>query len=154
VRHLIDVFRTWDYLPLGLRRRREPLLLYCARTRHPALATSPIRESNDDASLLPSGSLSSKGFSNEANATLSDGRPMMELPDIQGPGILALYQLRYGLEAEACELAEALRRNACALLDGETLEDYSKAQKITDCGTVPLTRYDAKQHRLPCEPAI
>lgn len=156
VRHLIDALRTWDYLPLCifcedlfLRDYDDDASRFCsAALVHAilALATRLINESSDDAALLPSGWLSSQVFFDEARTNLSrDSSQVTDLPDIQALGILALYRLRCGFEAEACELAEAFVGRIAEhcqrpLPDDETREDFSKCRVITYCGAISLIR--------------
>lgn len=101
-----------------------------------------MNESSDDAALLPSGWLSSQVLFDEARANLSEGC----LPDIQALGVLSLYHLRCGFEAEARELVEAFAARTAEhcqrpLPDDEPArEDFSKARLITYCGAVSLVR--------------
>ncbi|KAK0639033.1 hypothetical protein B0T16DRAFT_235932 [Cercophora newfieldiana] len=155
VRHLIDALRTWDYLPfclfcedLFLRDYDSDSTRFCSFALvHAilALSTRLINESSDDAALLPSGWLSSQVFFDRAKAHLPDDSQLAELPDIQALGILALYRLRCGLEAEAGELAEVFAARVTEFCqrsppEDEAREDCTKARVITYCGAVSLIR--------------
>ena len=156
VRQFIDALRTWDYLPLCI--FSEELFLrdydngtarFCSSALVNAilaLASCLVNESSDDAALLPSGWLSSQVFFYEARTNLpQDSSKVFDLPDIQALGILALYCLRCGLEAEARELAEAFAARISEhcqrpLPDDEARDDFSKARLITYCSAVSLVR--------------
>ncbi|KAK0614292.1 hypothetical protein B0T14DRAFT_528201 [Immersiella caudata] len=155
IRHLIDALRTWDYLPFclfcedlflrdydnGETRFCSPGLVHAIL----ALSTRLINESSDESALLPSGWLSSQVLFNEARTSLSDDSGAVTLPDIQALGILAIYRLRRGLEAEARELAHVFATRITQfcqrpLPDDELRDDCSKARVITYCGAVSLMR--------------
>jgi hypothetical protein len=154
VRHLIDALRTWDYLPfclfcedLFLRDYDNGATSFCSSALvHAilALSTRLINESSDESALLPSGWLSSQVLFDEARTKLADDSAM-SLSNIQALGILALYRLRCGQEAEAREFAGSFAARIThfcqlPLPDDETREDFSKARIITYCGAVSLLR--------------
>jgi hypothetical protein len=154
VRHLIDALRTWDYLPfclfcedLFLRDYDNGATRFCSFALvHAilALSTRLINESSDESSLLPSGWLSSQVLFDEARTKVADDSAMI-LPNIQALGILALYRLRCGQEAEARDFARSFAARITQfcqlpLPDDETREDCSKARIVTYCGAVSLLR--------------
>ncbi|KAH7110017.1 putative nitrate assimilation regulatory protein nirA [Dactylonectria estremocensis] len=157
LRHLFDALTTWDYLPFSLLCKDQFLQDYQSGSSRfcssalvhavLALASRLINENDDDARLLPSGWLGSKMFLDEAEAILQARGPLNRLPDIQALGILSLYQMRCGREAEAHELAEAFVASITELCQREPLmdkekEQYSRARATTYCGAVSLVRAD------------
>ncbi|KAH7111007.1 nitrate assimilation regulatory protein nirA, partial [Dactylonectria estremocensis] len=155
LRHLFDALTTWDYLPFSLLCKDQFLQDYQSGSSRfcssalvhavLALASRLINENDDDARLLPSGWLGSKMFLDEAEAILQARGPLNRLPDIQALGILSLYQMRCGREAEAHELAEAFVASITELCQREPLmdkeeEQYSRARATTYCGAVSLVR--------------
>ncbi|KAK4249351.1 conidial development protein fluffy [Corynascus novoguineensis] len=128
VRHLVDALRTWDCLALCL--FSEDLFLrdyargsnrFCSSALVNAilaLSTRLINEASDDEGLLPSGWLRSRVFINEAKACLRSDTPLQNLPDIQAFGLLSLYSLRCGREADAREYAEGFASAIAGLFQG------------------------------------
>ncbi|KAL2141532.1 hypothetical protein VTI28DRAFT_2232 [Corynascus sepedonium] len=154
VRHLVDALKTWDCMVLCL--LPEDLFLrdyasgsnrFCSSALVNvilALSTRLINEASDDAGLLPSGWLRSRVFINEAKACLRSNTPLQNLPDIQAFGLLSLYYLRCGREADAREYAEGFVSAIAGLFQGasETTEegDYARALTTTYCGAAFLIR--------------
>ncbi|KAL2192727.1 putative nitrate assimilation regulatory protein nirA [Corynascus similis CBS 632.67] len=160
VRHLVDALRTWDCLALCL--LPEDLFLrdyasgsnrFCSSALINsilALSTRLINEASDDAGLLPSGWLRSRVFINEAKACLLSNTPLQNLPDIQAVGLLSLYYLRCGREADAREYAEGFASAIAGLFQGaETTEegDYARALTTTYCGAACLIRTNLRTLR-------
>ncbi|KAK0716922.1 hypothetical protein B0T26DRAFT_740538 [Lasiosphaeria miniovina] len=155
IRHLVDVVLTSDYLPFcllctdlflhdfehGSSRFCSPALVHAIL----ALATCLVNENNDSSGLLPSGWVGSQTFFEEAQSDFRQGGQPDALPDIQALGILALYQLRCGREAEAQELAEVCVTSIMDLcqrmpLDGEEEELHARVRATTYCGAITLVR--------------
>lgn len=155
IRHLFDVLFAWDYLPFcllckdlflqdyhnGSDRFCSVALVYSIL----ALATRLINEYADDNGVLPSGWLGSGIFFERAQAIAWDSK-RLGLPDIQALGIISLYHLRCGREAEAQESAEACAAAITQLcqhehLTGRENEEYAMVRATTYCGAVSLARY-------------
>jgi len=155
VRHLIDALRAWDYLPFclfcedlflqdydnGKGRFCSPALVHAVL----ALATRLINESSDDEALLPSGWLSSQVFLEEAKSRIVDAKVVDELPDIQALGLLSLYYLRRGMEADAREFAETFAARITEFCQrpreyGLDEDEYSRSRIVTYCGAISLIR--------------
>lgn len=118
-----------------------------------ALATRLINENNDDATVLPSGWLGSKLFSDEAERILQDSGRSNILPDIHALGILSLYHIRCGREAKAQELAEAFAASITELCQHEAPvhkeeEQYIRVRVTTYCGAISLIRYAKKKEPI------
>ncbi|KJZ68374.1 hypothetical protein HIM_12234 [Hirsutella minnesotensis 3608] len=155
VRQLLDALLTWDYLPFCLV-CRDPFFrdYYSGSTRYCssalvnallALATRVVNEDTHEAQSPGSGWSRSKAFFDEAEAILHSTGLSDNLPDIQALGILALYQITCGREAEAQELAESFAARIGELCLSEPLlgaeaEEYSKARATSYCGAVSLIR--------------
>ena len=58
-----------------------------------ALASRIVNENNDESEILPSGWLGSKVLFDEAKAIVQGRGPFKDLPDIQAPGLLSLYEV-------------------------------------------------------------
>ncbi|KAK3366851.1 nitrate assimilation regulatory protein nirA [Lasiosphaeria ovina] len=155
IRHLIDVLLTSDYLPfcllctdLFLHDFERGSSRFCsAALVHAilALSTCLVNENNDSSGLLPSGWVGSQTFVEEAQSDFCQGGQPDALPDIQALGILALYRLRCGREAEAQELAEVCVTSITDLcqrmpLDGEEEELHARVRATTYCGAITLVR--------------
>lgn len=164
--HLFDVLFTWDYLPLCLISKDAFLQDYHSRSDRfcsvalvhsiIALATQIVNEYSDEDGLLPSGWLSSKVFNDRAQEIVQNSKRPLSLPDIQAIGILSLYHLRRGREAEAEEFAKACVTAITELRQHEHLtggedERYTRSRANTYCGAVSLTRYVVR--RPPAIPA-
>ncbi|KAK3389821.1 nitrate assimilation regulatory protein nirA [Podospora didyma] len=158
IRHLVDALLTWDFLPfclfskdLFLQDYHTESTQFCsAGLVHAvlALATRLINEADDDdAGLLPSGWLGSNLFFDAAAAMVLDTGPVHSLPDIQAVGVLALYHIRCGREAEAQKLTEIFvsritvlcQRDAPFAGNGED-EQYARSRATTYCGAITLAR--------------
>ncbi|KJZ70717.1 hypothetical protein HIM_09901 [Hirsutella minnesotensis 3608] len=156
VRQLFDGLMAWDYLPFCLI-CRDPLFrdYYSGSTRYCssalvnallALALRVVNEDNHEAQSPGPGCSRSKAFFDEAEAILHSTELSDNLPDIQALGILALYQITCGREAEAQELADsfAARMGELCLdeqLLGAEAEEYSKVRATSYCGAISLVRY-------------
>ncbi|KAI5459495.1 hypothetical protein BGZ63DRAFT_391152 [Mariannaea sp. PMI_226] len=155
IRHLFDVIVTWDYLPfcllckeLFLQDFHSGLGQFCSSALvHAmlALATRLINESDDDSEILPSGWLHNKYFFEKAKSLLRDKTPSRSLPDSQALGILSLYHMRCGREAQAKQLAESFVADIRGLcqrehLTGREKDSYARARATTYCGAVSLAR--------------
>lgn len=156
VRQLLDALLTCDYLPFCLL-CRDPFLRdyhggltrYCSSALVNALlalATRVVRESIDEAQgPNPVPGCTSKSFFVEAEALICGAGPSASLPDIQAIGVLALYQITCGLEAEALALAESFAaRIAHLCLHGPPVgaedDEYAKVRATSFCGGVSLIR--------------
>ncbi|TWU70561.1 hypothetical protein ED733_000559 [Metarhizium rileyi] len=154
IRHLIDAIFPWDYLPFSLlcydlfmqsfysdsAQFCSPALV-CAIL---ALASRVVNEDKDDLEILPSGWIGSRTFFKKATAALQEGLSD-SLPDIQAVGILSLYHLRCGKEAEAQDCAESFHRRVVELCKhgfslGDDDEQYLAVRDTTYCGAVSLSR--------------
>lgn len=157
IRHLYDALITWDYLPFCLLQKDIFLRDYhsgsgqfcSAALVHSilALATRLINEGDDDTvDLLPSGWVKSELFFKEAETIIDDGAPINSLPDIQALGMLSLYHMRCGREAEALSVAETFAASITGLCQREPLtgkedKEYAKSRATTSSGAVSLVRY-------------
>ncbi|UNI24014.1 hypothetical protein JDV02_009794 [Purpureocillium takamizusanense] len=154
IRHLFDVLGTWDSLALCLLSRDVFLRDYqngsgrfCSSALvHALLALSArlVNGASDNKDVLPSRWVGSKIFSDEAAAIIENDRHRSNLPNVQALGVLSLYRLRLGQEADALRLAEALLAGVtelcqCGQSDGDQAE-YTKALATTYCSAVSLVR--------------
>lgn len=163
VRRLLDALLTWDYLPFCLM-CKDPFLrdYYSGSSRYCssalvnallALATRVVHENGDEAeSPGPGFKCGSKPFFDEADAIIRSTGPSASLPDIQAIGILALYQITCGREAEAQALADSFAARIADLclqepLVGSEADEYAKVRATSYCGAVSLIRY--VNHSLP-----
>jgi len=156
IRHLFDVLGAWDSLAFCLLSRDVFLRDYqngsgrfCSSALvHALIALSArlVNGDNDNKDVLPSGWVGSKIFRDEAAAILDGTRGPGELPDVQALGILSLYHLRLGQEADAQRLAEALLAGVTELCQrghsgyNNDQAEYSKALATTYCSAVSLVR--------------
>lgn len=155
IRHLYDAILTWDPLPfclvpkdLFLRDYQSGSDQFCSSALvHAILAIAAriVNENNDEAIVLPAGWFGSHLFSREAEALTRDRDSSSSLPDIQALGLLSLYHLRCGQEAEAQRLAEAFTTGITELIQrnpSERAEDqYAKVLATTHSGANFLKRY-------------
>ncbi|KAM4061174.1 putative nitrate assimilation regulatory protein nirA [Hirsutella rhossiliensis] len=156
VRQLLDALLTWDYLPFCLM-CKDPFLrdYYSGSTRYCssalvnallALATRVVHETNNETeSPGPGFKCGSKTFFDEADAIIHGTGHSTNLPDIQAIGILSLYQITCGREAEAQALAESFAARIADLclqepLEGAEAEEYAKVRATSYCGAVSLIR--------------
>ncbi|PHH91331.1 hypothetical protein CDD83_902 [Cordyceps sp. RAO-2017] len=155
VQQLIETLLTWDYLPCclmckepflwdyqaGLNRFCSPALVNALL----ALATCVVHE-NGEKVESPAAWSSSKAFYDEAEALLHGAGPSSNnLPDIQALGILSLYKLSCGYEAESLELAETFAARISYLcMQGPLLgvegEEYARVRATAYCGAISLVR--------------
>ncbi|GJN81537.1 hypothetical protein PLIIFM63780_005071 [Purpureocillium lilacinum] len=156
IRHLFDVLGAWDSLAFCLLSRDVFLRDYqtgsgrfCSSALvHALIALSArlVNGDNDNKDVLPSGWVGSKIFRDEAAAILDGTSGPGELPDVQALGILSLYHLRLGQEADAQRLAEALLAGVTELCQrghsgySNDQAEYSKALATTYCSAVSLVR--------------
>ncbi|KAM4066774.1 hypothetical protein HRG_000804 [Hirsutella rhossiliensis] len=148
VRQILDALLTWDYLPFCLM-CKDPFCLMCkdpffrdycsGSSRYCssalvnaliALATRVVHEISDEAESP------GPGFKTG---------PSANLPDIQAIGILSLYQITCGREAEAQALADSFAArivNLCPQepLMGSEAEKYAKVWATSYRGAVSLIR--------------
>ncbi|KAJ6442323.1 2-deoxy-D-gluconate 3-dehydrogenase [Purpureocillium lavendulum] len=176
VRARLDALLTWDYLPFCLL-CKDPFLndlmsgegSYCSPALVNsllALSTRVLDEHHHPQQLLlqrqhgnANGTASSFGWSDsqalfdEAVALISGNKQPDTLPNIQAMGMLALYQVSSGLEAEARELAEAFAAAATDMCVRESLagdrtdEQYARVRATTYCGAISLVRADIDRAR-------
>ncbi|KAJ6436317.1 nitrate assimilation regulatory protein nirA [Purpureocillium lavendulum] len=101
-----------------------------------------------DVGSPPSGWWYSQALFDEAEALISDKSPPDTLPDIQTLGMLALYHVSCGRDAEAYELAGSFAAAIAELCLREPLaedeqdEQYAQVRATTYCGAQSLVRYD------------
>jgi hypothetical protein len=155
---LFDALFTWEYLPfslltydLFLRDFHSGSTQFCSSTLvHAilALATRLVNENKDDIEVTPSGWFRSKLFFDQAKSEVQNGgSPSDRLPDIQALGILSLYEIRCGQEAEAQIFAKEFLTSITELCqrepstDEEGDEQYTRVRTTTYCGAVSLSRY-------------
>lgn len=156
IRHLFDVLLTWDYLPFCLLSKDMFLQDYYSGSDRMcssalvhailALATSMVNEHGDSDEVLPTGWLGSRIFCEKAEAIVRDNKQTSSIPDAQALGVLALYHLRCGREAEALEAAESfvtIITKLCKYAPLTSIEDqqYTRVRAATYCSAVSLTRY-------------
>ncbi|KJZ70972.1 hypothetical protein HIM_09627 [Hirsutella minnesotensis 3608] len=155
VRQLFDTLMTWDYLPFCLI-CKDPFLRdyysgstrYCSSALVNALLALAIRVVNENTPETQSpgpGWSRSKAFFDEAEAILHSTGPSDNLADIQALGMLSLYQVTCGREAEAQEFAESFAAQIGELclqepLLGAEAQEYLKVRAISYCGAVSLIR--------------
>lgn len=154
IRHLFGVLLTWDQLGFCLLCQDLLLQAYESGSREfcssslvnakLALASRLVNETDED-DILPSGWLGSKYFYNEAKALLQDNMPSDSLPHIQTLGVLSLYEIRCGRQAEACEFAGSFLSKITKLLheamDERQREDsFIRARNNSFYGAVSLVR--------------
>lgn len=154
LRHLFDALITWDYLPFCLLCKDSFLqdfesgsTQFCSSTlvyTMLALATRLVNEDNDDTETLPTGWFGSTIFFEKAQAAVQDSRLCNSLPDIQALGLLSLYKLRCGQEAEAQGFADDFAASITDLCQREPLtakgEQYARVRATTYCGAISLIR--------------
>ncbi|KJZ68989.1 hypothetical protein HIM_11616 [Hirsutella minnesotensis 3608] len=155
VRQLFDTLMTWDYLPFCLI-CKDPFLRdyysgstrYCSSALVNALLALAIRVVNENIPETQSpgpGWSRSKAFFDEAEAILHSTGPSDNLADIQALGMLSLYEVTCGREAEAQEFAESFAAQIGELCLqepslGAEAEEYSKVRATSYCGAVSLIR--------------
>lgn len=94
----------------------------------------------------------SQAFWNEAEALIrGSGQHSNRLPDIQALGIMALYQVSSGRQAEARELADEFAAAATDLClrapaAEEQQEQCARVRATTYCGAISLVRYETPFH--------
>ncbi|KAH6959953.1 hypothetical protein BKA56DRAFT_623991 [Ilyonectria sp. MPI-CAGE-AT-0026] len=156
IRQLFDSLLTWDYLPFCLlckdpflRDYHSGLSRYCSSALVNALlalATRRVNENQDDIEIdALSGWSGGKAFFDEAKAILYSSERSSSLPDIQALGILALYQISCGREADARELSSAFAAAITDLclrepLTGKHEEQYARVRATTYCGAISVIR--------------
>ncbi|UNI17857.1 hypothetical protein JDV02_004171 [Purpureocillium takamizusanense] len=171
----LEVLLTWDYLPFCLLRQDiflQDFISGDGRYCSPALVNSllalstrivgeqtPYGQQQQQqqqqegylANTVDSGSRSSgwsdgQALFDEAEALVSGQGQPNRLPDIQALGMLALYQVSRGREAEARELAEAFAVAITELclrepLDAEEQDgQFALVRATTYCGAISLVR--------------
>ncbi|OAQ93891.1 nitrate assimilation regulatory protein nirA [Purpureocillium lilacinum] len=175
IKEHLDSLLTWDYLPFCLL-CKDPFLQSFAsgdgRYCSPALVNSLLALStriahvdehrrprsqqhqqeqqdhlvNADGGSPTSGWSDSQALFDEAEALVSSRGQPGSLPDIQALGMLALYQVSCGREAEARELAEAFASAITELCLREPLptdkpdSQYALVRATTYCGAISLVR--------------
>lgn len=154
IRHVFDALLTWDCLAfcflckdLFLRDYESGSTQFCSSAlvnAMLALACRLINETDDD-DILPTGWMGSKHFFTEAKALIEDEELSESLPNIQAFGILSLYEIRCGREAEAWELAELFLSKMTELRHetrgkGQEQNDYVKSRDSSYCQSVSLIR--------------
>lgn len=165
VQQLFNNLATWDYLPLCLL-CKDPFLQdyldgrnrYCSSALVHALLALAYRltfEGGKEVACQNHGRVccSSKLFEEAERIVHTDDSFGISLPDIQALGILAIYQIGYGRNAEACELIESFTTaitNLCLQepLVGPMEEYYTVVRATTYCGAVSLSRYVASSIEL------
>lgn len=159
IRQLFDNLAMWDYLPLCLFCNSHFLQDYHAgRNRYCssalvyallALAYRRTFEGGSQSECPPQGGrvcCSSVFFEEAESIVLRNDSSGKSLPDIQALGILAIYQISYGRNAEAFQLIETFKTAATDFclqepLIGPTEEFYGVVRATTYCGAVSLSRY-------------
>lgn len=155
IQHLIDTVLVWDYLPISLLSYDHFLqsfydgsitfcssALVCALL---ALASRLVNEDKDEREILPTGWVGSMTFYKEAQAELEKPPTRNRLPDTQAIGVLSLYRLRCGEEAEALDYVESCFSQISGLRNKHS-EDKRKdqcamVQDATYCAALSLCRY-------------
>ncbi|PWI63998.1 hypothetical protein PCL_00827 [Purpureocillium lilacinum] len=177
IRDRFDSLLTWDYFPFCLL-CKDPFLQdfasgdgrYCS----PALVNSLLalstrilderqhphqQQRQKEQQDCPAKSDAGGGFPDsdcwdgqalfdESETLISGKEHIGTLPDIQTLGMLALYQVSCGREAEARELAEAFKAEITKLcllepLEADKQDDrYMQVRATTYCGAISLVRYD------------
>ncbi|KYK56993.1 hypothetical protein DCS_04000 [Drechmeria coniospora] len=156
VRSLLDKLAKWDYLSFCLLSRQAFLhdyhsgsSRYCSSALVNALLALAVRvvDERQDEDTAPSrpGVVSSRDLFDEAEGIIrSDAVASRSLPGIQTLGVLALYQISCGKQAEARKLADAfadgmknLRRRARTggsrnVNKGDEEEEHSYARVLTE----------------------
>ncbi|PFH55459.1 hypothetical protein XA68_18274 [Ophiocordyceps unilateralis] len=157
VRKLLDDLHTWDYFPycllqrdLFLRDYHSGSTRFCSSALVYALLSMAMRVVNENGKDVESPGpdwSGSKAFFDEAEAMIRTIETPGSLPDVQALGILSLYRASCGDDDGAQELADLFATNAADLCaqgepgtTDEKGEEYLKAQAMTYCGAVSLTR--------------
>ncbi|OAQ65631.1 nitrate assimilation regulatory protein nirA [Purpureocillium lilacinum] len=174
IRDRFDSLLTWDYLPFCLF-CKDPFLQdfasgdgrYCSpalvnsllalstrlderqhpqQQQHQKEQQTCLTKSDADGEFPHSDCWNSQALFDEAEALTSGKEQLGTLPDIQTLGMLALYQVSCGREAEARELAEAFKAEITKLCLQEPLEAdkqddrYMQVRATTYCGAISLVR--------------
>ncbi|OAQ65596.1 nitrate assimilation regulatory protein nirA [Purpureocillium lilacinum] len=175
IRDRFNSLLTWDYLPFCLL-CKNPFLQdfasgdgrYCSpalvnsllalstrilderqhpqQQQHQKEQQKCLAKSDADCGFPHSGCWDSQALFDEAETLISGKEHMGALPDIQTLGILALYQVSCGREAEARELAEAFKAEITKLCLREPLDvgkqddQYMQVRSTTYCGAISLVR--------------
>ncbi|KAM4061565.1 nitrate assimilation regulatory protein nirA [Hirsutella rhossiliensis] len=133
VRQILDALLTWDYLPFCLMCKDPFFRDYCSgssATKRRARGLASSAEAN---------------HFRQGRGHYPQNRPSANLPDIQAIGILSLYQITCGREAEAQALADSFAArivNLCPQepLMGSEAEKYAKVWATSYRGAVSLIR--------------
>jgi len=184
IRDRFDWLMTWDYLPFCLLCKDPFLQDYASgegRYCSPALANSLLalstrildkrqhphqQQRQKEQQDCPAKSDAGGGFPDshcwdgqalfdESETLISGKEHISTLPDIQTLGMLALYQVSCGREADARELAEAFKAEITIPCLLEPLEAdkqdgrYMQVRATTYCGAISLVRYDVPASFLP-----
>ncbi|UNI15340.1 hypothetical protein JDV02_001880 [Purpureocillium takamizusanense] len=163
VRKLLESLLTWDYLPFCLV-CKEPFLhdyttgnsRYCSSALVNALLALAIRTVNLDEhqrqqqdgrenfASMPN-SPDDLALFEEAEALVKGGAHSLTLPDIQALGILSIYHLSCGHEADAAVQAEVFAASMTTLClqespMGTQEKQYARVLAMAYCGSISLKR--------------
>jgi len=115
--------------------------------QHKKAQQNCLAKSDADGGSPHAGPWDSQALFDEAERLISGRGHISILPDIQTLGMLALYHVSCGREAEARELAQAFKAEITKFCLQEPLEadkqdkQYMQVRATTYCGAVSLVRY-------------